>query len=89
MDRENKVSNFYELGMTDPFKTKKSIEDAISEVKTFDFFTQVYPLAVMRGIVEAFKNEEIGQAPKCIFVPEKALLRQMMKALLKYGVKDS
>ena len=53
MDRENKVSNFYELGMTDPFKTKKSIKDAISEVKTFDFYTEVYPSTVMKCIIIA------------------------------------
>ena len=39
MDRDNKVSKFYELGMTNPLKTKKTIIDAISEVKTFDFYT--------------------------------------------------
>jgi hypothetical protein len=89
MDRVNKVLNFYELGMTDPFKTKKSLKDAISEVKTFDFFTEVYPEAVMKQITEAIKNEHEVQAPRCIFVPEKALLRQMMKALLKYGANDS
>jgi hypothetical protein len=53
MDRENKVSKFYELGMTDPFKTRKSIKDAISEVKTFDFYTEVYPTAVMKFIIRS------------------------------------
>jgi hypothetical protein len=43
MDRTNKVNEFYELGMTNPFKTAKTLKDAISEVKTFDFLTEVYP----------------------------------------------
>jgi hypothetical protein len=40
MDRTNTVSKFYELGMTDPMKTKESLKDALSEVGTFDFFTE-------------------------------------------------
>jgi hypothetical protein len=53
MDRTNKVSEFYELGMTNPFKTRKSLNDAMSEVKTFDFLTEVYPHSVMKSIMEA------------------------------------
>ena len=29
MDRKNKVETFEELGMTDPFKTKESIDTAL------------------------------------------------------------
>ena len=89
MDRTNTVSNFSELGMANPFKTKSSLKDAISEVKTFDFLTEVYPSAVMKSIMEAIKNKENVQAPRCIFVPDDKLIRQMQKALLKYAHKDS
>jgi hypothetical protein len=89
MDRANNISNFYELGMTDPFKTKKTIADAISEIKTFDFYTEVYPQSVMKSILEALKNNEKVQAPKCIFVPDKSMIMQMQKALYKFGPKDS
>jgi len=47
MDRANKVKNFRDIGMTDPFVGKVAIEDAISIVKTFDFYTYVYPEKVM------------------------------------------
>ena len=39
MDLKNMVNSFEEVGMTDPFKTKESLENTISYVKTFDFFT--------------------------------------------------
>jgi hypothetical protein len=58
MDRKNTVSKFYELGMTDPMKTKKTIDDALSEISTFDFYTEVYPSSVMKSIIEAVKNKE-------------------------------
>jgi hypothetical protein len=58
MDRTNHVKNFYDLGMSDPMKTKKSLKCALSEVKTFDFFTEVYPSSVMKSIIEAIKNKE-------------------------------
>jgi hypothetical protein len=89
MDRINTVSHFYELGMLDPFKTKQSIDAAISEVKTFDFYTEVYPQSVMKSIIEALKNKEKVQPPKCIFVPTKGIIKQMQKALLKFGPNDS
>jgi hypothetical protein len=58
MDRTNHVKNFYELGMSDPMKTKKSLLDAISEIGTFDFYTEVYPSSVMKEIIRAVKNKE-------------------------------
>jgi hypothetical protein len=89
MDRTNTVSNFYELGMSDPTKTKSSLKDALSEVGTFDFYTEVYPSSVMKSIIEAVKNKEKVQPPKCIFKPDDSLLNQMISAVLKYGAKDS
>ena len=61
----------------------------MSEVKTFDFYTEVYPQSVMQSLIEALVNKEKVQAPKCIFVPDKRLIKEMIKALLKYGPKDS
>jgi hypothetical protein len=89
MDTKNTVQLYYELGMTDPFKMKKSIKDALSEIGTFDFFTEVYPSSVMKSIIEAVKDNTNVQPPKCIFVPDPMLIKQMIKALLKFGTKDS
>ena len=38
----------------------------------------------MSSILEALKHDETVKAPKCIFVPDQNLLRQMIKAVLKY-----
>lgn len=43
MDRVHTVSSFDEVGMADPFSTKTSLVDAVKTVKTFDFYTYVYP----------------------------------------------
>ena len=38
LDRINKVESLEEIGMADPFHTKKSLEESIEYCKTFDFF---------------------------------------------------
>jgi len=43
MDRTNLIDSFEEIGMTDPFKTESSLNEAILGVKTWDFFSSVYP----------------------------------------------
>ena len=53
MDRTNKCHTFEEVGMTNPFKIKKSLGDALSEIRTFDFYTEVYPRAATQAIFEA------------------------------------
>ena len=55
MDRHNKVHTFEELGLCDPFHTRKSLKDAHLEIRTFDFYTEVYPSSVMEVILEAIK----------------------------------
>ena len=84
MDRKNKVHNLVDLGLTDPFKTKKTIDDALLEVRTFDFWTEVYPDSVMDVILEAVRNKENVQPPKCIFVPDRVVIRHILKALVKF-----
>lgn len=58
MDRDNRVDTFEEIGMTNPFKIKTSLRDALSEIKTFDFYTEVYPRSVTGAIFEALKRNE-------------------------------
>ena len=43
----------------------------------------------MESILKALEQNNTVQAPRCIFVPDKAIMNKMMKALLKYGTKDS
>ena len=55
MDRKNKVESFEDIGMTDPFRTRKSLKESILNVQTFDFYTEVYPNQVMNDIIAAIK----------------------------------
>ena len=74
--------------MTDPFKTKKSLKEAISTVKCYDFFTDVYPQSVVTALLEAIKTKSSIKPPKTIFVPSQIVLRKSMRAMLKYGKED-
>ena len=49
MDRKNEINTFEEIGMANPLKAKKSIKEAIQQVKLFDFYSEVYPEALMHG----------------------------------------
>jgi len=85
MDLYNEVTSFEEIGLTDPFKPRKSMGDTISLVKTFDFYTEVYPNCVMTQALEALKEKKSIKPPKTVFLPSKQLFRKMIRALVKYG----
>ena len=38
MDLKHKVQDFAEIGMTNPFKYKSSIENAVKEINILDFY---------------------------------------------------
>ena len=71
--------------MADPFATKATLVDAISHVKTFDFYTYVYPEDVIDQFLEAVTESDNLVLPKCIFVPSQKLCRKIIKATLKFG----
>ena len=71
--------------MADPFATKASLVDAISHVKTFDFYTYVYPEAIIEQLLKEIALCENLVLPKCIFVPSQKLCRKIIKATLKFG----
>jgi hypothetical protein len=84
MDLTNTIGTFEEVGMASPFSTKKSFANAISHVKTFDFYTGVYG-EVPDEVKKAISNGEYIKPPKTRFVPSRTLLRKMMRAVVKYG----
>ena len=84
MDRRNKVEDLINLGLPDPFNTKEAIDDALLEVKTFDFWSEVYPNSVMEVLIEAVRNKENVHPPRCIFVPNRDVIRTIIKALIKF-----
>jgi len=88
MDREHTVNSFEEVGMCNPFKTKKSEKESRQIINTFDFYSEVYPKFIFGAIMEALANNDKVKPPKCVFVPSKKLLRSIIKALIKYWKDD-
>ena len=43
LNLNDKVTSFEDMGMTDPYKSKDSITNAILHVKTYDFLSEIYP----------------------------------------------
>merc|ERR1712166_1648243 len=84
MDLLHKVECLSELGMTDPFHYKASAAKGKSMVEGLDFYTALYPRAVMEAILEAIAQKR-GARSKCIFVPEKEVMRLMIRAVARYG----
>jgi hypothetical protein len=48
LDTKNYITSLDSLGMTDPLSQRKTLNCAISTVKTFDFLTEIYPSAIMK-----------------------------------------
>ena len=57
LDRENQVKSFAELGLFDPFN-QKSREKAFEVASSFNFKTQVYPIAVTGPLIKALKQNK-------------------------------
>jgi hypothetical protein len=59
IDREHEYDSFEEIGMTDPHKKfKESLEDAISICRTFDFYTEIYPQALIEAMMLAVHTQD-------------------------------
>lgn len=85
MELNNTVENFEELGLVDPFNLKSSMEVAEMELKIFDFYIDVYPNAVVEACLKAVKEKSNFRPPKCIFIPNKEMMRTMIKALIMWN----
>ena len=85
MDHESRVESFYEVGMVDPFRTKKSLEQTIKEYKKFDFNTETHHKAALKIVYDSLKEGKPIQPPKTVFVPTKKILRQMIRAVAQFG----
>ena len=88
MDRKNKIVNYEDIGMADPFSTAKSLEVAEVTINDFNFFTYVYSEKVMNPIIKKIEENGFAKPPKCIFVPCREIIRSMIRALVKYGDKE-
>ena len=88
LNLNDKVTSFEDMGMTDPYKSKDSIKNAILHVKTYDFLSEIYPHQTMRLIVLSLKSNEPVKPPGVIFLPAQDLCRKMMRALAEFGKKE-
>jgi hypothetical protein len=73
MDLKNKVPNFEDLRMFNPLQ-KSSIDNVGDVIKYSDFYLPVYPQYIWDEVVERLNNGN-GRPPKCIFLPEKVLMK--------------
>ena len=58
MDVDNKISQLSSIGMALPGRTKKTMKKALDIVKTFDFYTEVYPKAIMEQLLKAVAEKK-------------------------------
>ena len=82
LDSDSKIQSFEEIGLFDPFNLT-SIYQSMTLTQAYNFDTDIYPEPVMSAFKESL-HEKI-QYPKCIFAPDRALCRKMIKALIKFG----
>ena len=79
MNLKDKIESFEELGWSDPeLDPKVGLKKSIEWLRRLNFYNYVYP------------NDQMDEkkVPLCIFVPEKAVLRKMIKALAKCKTKQ-
>ena len=89
LDFRNKIETFHSIGMCDPFETKTSIKKAIQEMKTADFYSQVYPDSVVGRLMESTRNGKNIKPPKCVFLIKNELLVKIVRAVALYGQTDT
>ena len=85
MDLENKVSNFEMFAMTDPNdeNASLSLSQARQIIRSNDIYGYTYPKSDVKTLLKS------AQSPKCIFLPDKDLLRRMIKAVVTKDPKES
>ena len=81
------ITSFAEIGLIDPFSTKKKGEDALNTLSSFEIMTDIYPENIIDQdmLTRGKKFKPSKTLPKMIFLPHKNLLRTMVRAILKYG----
>ena len=92
MDRVNTVNSFEEIGLTDPIETQDSLEKAKKIVSQLSYAKTVYPSKVIDPLykdAEDHPHSDIYAYPKCIFIPSKALMRQILTVMVKFAALES
>ena len=74
MDLKNRIPNFEDIRMFNPLLKNKSIESVGDVIKYTDFYLPVYPQYIWDDMEERVCRGE-PRPPRCIFLPEKALMK--------------
>ena len=74
MDFTNKIPNFSEVCMLDPFRTNKTLPKVQEAVNWFEFYDDLYPEKVVEKCNELVLTKGSIRPPKVIFIPEKNLI---------------
>ena len=75
--------------MTNPFKTCKSMKNTVAHIKAMDFYNcNCYPKKQFWRYVEESKGDYRVKPPRTVFIPDKKLLRKMIRASIKFGPTD-
>ena len=91
MDTDAQVMTFEELCMTDPFPKDTSFDLAKIKVYQFNLDKEIYPYPKMikSEITESLKSKGRAPPPKAIFMPNRLLIRTMIKTCVEYGQKEN
>lgn len=86
---KNTISSFTSLQLINPF-SDRGLEDAKNALIPVTFSIDVYPKKIVAEIIE--KSETTGtviKPPKCIFLPNKQMIRLMIRAAFKWAKTDT
>ena len=86
MDLKNTTKSLEEVALMNPMDPKNSLKEAFEEFRILDFYTQVYPEAIVKEFLEAVLKGESIKPPKCIFLPNRDMMRIMIRANFEFAV---
>ena len=86
LDRVTVIKTLSEIGLIDPFSSKRKGEEAQQTLSLFDISKDIYPEKIMEPIREKYgMGHKFVNPPKVIFLPHPNIIRTMVRAILKYG----
>jgi hypothetical protein len=86
---KNTISSFTSLQLINPY-SDRGLEDAQNALIPVTFSVDVYPKKIIKELIETSEAKGTPiKPPKCIFLPNKQMIRQMIRAAMKWGKTDT
>lgn len=73
LEKKNFIASFEEIGLFDPFVTNNRVKTE-KKINEISLFKNIYPDKLM----------DEDRPPKCVFLPDKAVFRKIIKMQIKY-----